>query len=93
MAVLATIAFATLLLEDDDFVAFYKGLSHFAYNFCTCNGGSSDSNGSIVVYKENTVELNCVALLAFLAQVVDIEETSGLSLKLLALNFYDNVHW
>jgi hypothetical protein len=24
---------------------------------------------------------------------VDIEETSGLSLELLALDFYDNVHW
>lgn len=92
MAVLAAIAFATLLLENDDFVTLYEGLGYFADYFCTDYGGSAYGDCAVIVDEKDTVKFYCVALLALFAQEVDIEETSGLCLELLALDFYDNVH-
>ncbi len=92
MTVFAAIAFAALFLEHDDLVTLHEGLCDLANNFCTYDSGSTYCYGSVIVDEEDTVKLNLVALLALFAQIVDIEEASGLSFELLALNFYDNVH-
>jgi len=93
VTVLAAVTFAALLLEYDDLVAFYEGLGHFAYYFCSFNGRGADFYGTVGVDEKNAVELYGLAFLYFVAEIVNIQEAVLFSFELLALNFYDNVHY
>ena len=92
MAVFTAIAFAALLLEYDNLVAFNEGFGYFANNFCTFYGGSTYENFAVFVGEENAVELHGVTGLGFFAEVVNIQELAFFGFELLSLNFYDNVH-
>ena len=93
MTVLATIAFAAFLLEDDHLVALHEGLSDFANYFGSFNGRSAYLNGTVGIYEKHAVELYCVALLYLAAEMMNIQEAVLFGFELLALNFYDNVHY
>lgn len=93
MAVLTAIAFAALLLEYDNLVALYEGFGYFAYYFCSFNGRSANLYGTVGVYEQNAVELNGLTFLNLVAEIVNIQEAVLFSLELLALNFYNNVHY
>ena len=92
MTVFATIAFAAFLLEHDYLVALHEGFSNFTYYFCSFNGRSADFNGTVGIYEKHAVKLYCVALLN-VAEMMNIQEAVLFCLELLALNFYDNVHY
>ncbi len=93
MTVLATIAFAALLLENDHLVALHEGFGDFAYYFCSFNGRSAYLDGTVGVYEENAVKLYGLAFLYLVAEIVNIQEAVLFCLELLALNFYNNVHY
>ena len=92
MAVFTTIAFATLLLEDDHFITFHEGTLYLANNFCSFNGRSAYFNGTVGVNEEYAIKLYSVALFLLVAEIVNVQELSGLGLELLSLNFYNYKH-
>lgn len=106
MTVLAAIAFSSLLLEDDNLVALIeRGLillavtvvnlvgCYFAYNFGSFYGGGADLYCSVVVNEKHTVKLYGLAGLYSVAEIVNIQELAVLSFELLALDFYNCVHY
>ena len=93
MAVFAAIAFATFLFENDHFVTFHEGGGHLAYYFGAFYGGSAYLYLAVGVNEENAVEFHGLTFLNFFAKVVNIQEAVLFCLELLALNFYDNVHY
>lgn len=93
MTVLATIALAALLLENDYLVALHEGVGDFAYYFGSFNGRCAYLNGTVGVNEQNAVKLYGLAFLHLVAEIVNIQEAVLFCLELLALNFYDNVHY
>ena len=90
-AVELAIALTTLLVEDEHFVALYEGRNYFSYNFCALYCGSTYSDLTFLVEKENLVELNSFA--SFCAsEVVNEELHACFHLKLMTVNLYDCVH-
>lgn len=90
-AVELAIALATLLVEDEYFVALYEGRNYFSYYFCALYCGSTYSDLTVLVEKENLVELNSCA--SFCASEVVYEELHAcFHLKLMTVNLYDCVH-
>ena len=92
VAVLAAVAFATFLLEDDNLIALYEGTFHLANDFCPFYGGRAYFNGTVGVNEEDFVKLYGLALFLLVAEIVDIQEFAGFGLELLSLDFYDSVH-
>ncbi len=92
MAVETTIAFATFLLEDDYLVAFYEGTFYLANYFGSLYGGSAYLDGTVGVYEQDAVEYDLFTLFLLVAEIVYIQELSGLGLELLSFDFYDCVH-
>ena len=92
MAVFTTIAFATLLLEDDHFITFHEGTFHLANYFCSFYGRSAYFNGTVGVNEEYAVELHYIAFFLLVAEIVYIQELAGFCLKLLSLDFYNYKH-
>ena len=92
MAVLAAIAFAALLLEDDHFVALYKRSENLADYLCPLEGGCANLYFVVGLSEENTVEFNCVAFFCLLTEIENIQELFSFSFELLSLNFYNCVH-
>ena len=91
VTVLAAIALAALLLENDYLVTFHEGILNLANNFSALYGGCAYLHIAVNVGEEYVVELQGVAFLdAF--DVLDIQETVLLGLELLSFDFYDNVH-
>lgn len=93
MTVLATIALAALLLENDNLVALNEGNSYFANYFCSFYGRSADFNGTVGIYEKYAVELYGLAFFYFIAEIVNVQEAVLFSLELLALYFYNYVHY
>lgn len=92
MAVLTTIAFATLLLEDDYLLALYEGGENLANDLGTLDSGSTNLNCIVGFGEENTVEFYGVTFFERVAEIVNIQELLRLGLELLSLDFYDSVH-
>ena len=92
MTVFTAIAFATLLLEDDDVFTFHEGSLYLANNLCTFDGRCANLNGTVGIHEQDTVELYRVTFLALVAEIVDIQLLAGLDTELLSLNFYNCVH-
>lgn len=92
MAVFATIAFATFLLEYNHLFAFYKGSGDFAYDFGAFYCGSTYFNIAVDVGEQNAVEFNLVAFIDVFTEIVNVQELVFFSFELLSLDFYDNVH-
>ena len=93
MTVFATITFATFFLENDYFFSFNERKKNFTLNFSTFNGRCTDFNVAVGIDKENFVESDCVTLFHLIAEVVDIEVFTLFSFELLALDFYNCVHF
>ncbi len=93
MAVFTTIAFATFLLENDYFVAFYQRGSNFAYHLCAFYCGGTYFYGTVYIGKKNAVEFDAVAFFYIFTKVVNIQEPIFFGLELLTLDFYDYVHF
>lgn len=91
VSVLAAIAFAAFLLEDDHLVTLYEGLHHFYVHFCSFNGRSTDFDVAVGIQQEDFVKADFVALFN-IAEVVDIQIFAGFGFELQSLNFYDCVH-
>lgn len=92
MAVLAAIALATFLLEDDYFVALDECLGYFTYYFGSFDGRSAYLNGTVGVYEEDTLKLYGLALFLLVAEIMYIQELALFGLELLSLDFYNCVH-
>ena len=92
MAVFAAIVFATFFLENEYFVTFHEGTLHLANYFCSFNGRSTYLNGTVGVNEEDAVKLYGIALFLLVAEIMNIQELSGLGLELLSLNFYNYKH-
>ncbi len=85
-------AFATLLVEDDDFLTANFYLCDFANNFSAFNDGSAYAYRTIIVDEENLVEGHLVANLSVL-QIEDTYLLASLYTKLLTLHLYDCKHF
>lgn len=92
MAVFTAIAFAAFFLEDNHLITFHEGTFHLANYFCSFNGRSTYLNGTVGVNEKHAVEFHDFAFLYLVAEIVNIQELSGLSLELLSLNFYNYKH-
>lgn len=92
MTVLAAIAFATFLLENDYFVALNKRFHNLGVHFASFYGGCTDFHVAVGVQQEDFVESNGIAFL-YIADVVDIQKLAGFGLELQSLDFYDSVHF
>ena len=92
MAVFATIAFATLLLEDDYLLTLYEGLENLANHLRALYCGGTYFYCIVGFSEEHTVKFNCVTFFVSIAEIVNIQELLRLCLELLSLDFYDSVH-
>ena len=92
MAIQLTVSFSSLLVEHEDFVALYQRGNHFTYHFRTFYGRKSHGNVTVFVYLKNLFKLNRRARLGIL-HVVNEQLLSGLCFELLAVDFYNCVHY
>ena len=92
MTVLATVALAALLLEDDYLLALYEGLENLANHLGSIDGRSTNLNCVVGFGEEYTVKLDCVTFFVLVTEIVNIQELLRLGLELLSLDFYDSVH-
>ena len=91
IAVELAIALATLLVEDEDFVALHEVIEDFTNYFCALDGGSAYGNCTVFVDEQYLVKFNSLAVFGVL-DVVDKELLALFHLKLLTVNLYDCVH-
>ena len=92
MAVETTIAFATLLLEDEHAITFHEGSLYLANNFCTFYGRCTNCYVTVGVNEQNLVEFHHFAFFFLVAEIVNIQFLASFGLELLSLNFYNCVH-
>lgn len=93
MAILAAIALAALLLEDDYFFALHEGCEHLAYHLGSVEHGGAYLYGVVIgLSEENAVKLYSVSFFSCIAEIVNIQELLRLCLELLSLDFYNCVH-
>lgn len=92
MTVLLALILAALHVEYDYLVALYEGTEYLTNYLCACYSGSTYCDCAFVVGKKYFVELYALSLLCVL-DVVHEELLSCLGLELLALNFYNCVHF
>ena len=93
MTVFATIAFAAFLLENDNLITLNEVFGYFTNYFGSFYGRSAYLNGTVGIYEKHAVKLYGLAVLGFFAEIVNIQEAVLFCLELLALDFYDNVHY
>ena len=91
MAVQLAIALATLLVEDEHFVTLHQGTNYLGYNLGTLNLGSTNGDGTVIIYQQHSLKLNSLASLCTL-DVVYKEFLAGFRTELLTVNLYDCVH-
>src|SRR5690606_13351677 len=84
-----TIAFSSLLFENDHFVAFHVA-KDFSNHFNTANERSTQSNSAVIISKKNIGELHGVTIIA--GKLVSVDELTALYFGLLTCDFYNCVH-
>ena len=82
MTVFTAIAFATFFLENDHFLTLYEGFENFTLNFSAFHGRRTDFYIAVGIKKKHFVESDCVALLCFFAEIVNIQEFAGFGFEL-----------
>ena len=92
MAVLTAVALAALLLKDDYLIALNEVLENLANYFCAFYGRGTHLYCAVGFSEEHAVKFNSATFFGSFAEIVNIQELIGLSLKLLSLNFYDCIH-
>lgn len=88
VAVHLLVAFTALLLEDQNFVAFYMGEDGAGYGYAQL--GSTNGNGAVVIGQQGVAQRYDVANVA--GQFVSVNEFVGLNLGLLASYVNNCVH-
>ena len=91
MTVQLAVTFSSLLVEDQYLLTLYQRAYHFANHLGTLYGGETYNDVTIVVNQKNFLKFYCCTSLCIL-QVMNEQLLAGLSLELLALNFYNCVH-
>ena len=91
MTVLAAIAFAAFLLEDNHLVTLYEGCEDFTYYLCAFHCGCANLHFSVSVSEEHAVKFDLLSFFNCFAEIVYIQELVFFSFELLSLNFYDTV--
>ena len=92
IAVELAVALATLLVEDEDFVALNEGADYFAYYFSAFYGGCAYFHVAVVVNQQHVVKFNRCACFSA-ADVVYEELLAFFCFELLTVNLYDCVHF
>ena len=92
MTIQFTVAFPSLLVEDQDLVTFYQFAYYFTYYFCTFNRGYTYGDSAVFVNQQDAVKFYCCTVLSFL-HVVHEQFLASLCFELLALDFYNCVHF
>lgn len=92
MAVFATVAFAAFLLEDNHLLTLHEGKEHLTVYFRTFNGRCADLYVAVGIQKKHFVESDCIALLYFLTEKMNIQIFALFGFELLSLDFYNCVH-
>ena len=92
MTILYAIVFATLHLENDDFVTFHKWVNNFYYYFCPSYCGCTNFNCAIVVNEQHFVEFNSFTCFSIF-NMMHKKLLAFFSFKLLTVNFYNCVHF
>ena len=92
MAVQLTIAFSSLLVEYQHFLAFYQRRFYFAYHFGAFYGGSTDCHITFVVNQQHFLKFNSLSSFGVL-NVVNKQALALFCFELLTVNLYDCVHF
>ena len=92
MAFQFAIAFSSLFVEDKNLIALNQIGNHFANHLGSFYRRSAHDDVALFVNQQNSVKFNCRSSLHF-AHVVNEQLTACLSLKLLAVDFYNCVHY
>jgi hypothetical protein len=84
-------AFSPFLMENQHFITFYQWRQNFTNDLCSFYSWGAYLNYSILVYQQNFVELDRLAVF-HCVNVMDKQLFSLFSLELLTVDFYDYVH-
>lgn len=91
MTVQLTIAFATFLVENQDFLTAALVVEHFAYYLCPLYIRSTYCDVAVVINEQHVVEHNLGTFLG--VHTVDEQLFASLYFELLAFHFYNCVHY
>ena len=91
MTILYAIVLATLHLENDDFVTFYKRVNNLYYYFRTTYRRCTDFYCAIVVNEQYFVKFNSLSCFCIF-NVMYEKLFAFFCFKLLTVNFYNCVH-
>ena len=92
VTILFATVFTALHLEDDYLVTLNERSFNLCYYFGAVNCWRTYCDSSILVYKEDLVELNSFVLLDIL-DVMNKQRLAFFGFKLLTVNLYDCVHF
>ncbi len=92
MTVQFSVAFSSLLVEYQHFIAFYQRRNYFANHFGSFYGRSTHFYFTVVVYQQNFVKFNSCTAFCVL-NVLNKEFLSFFYFELLTVNFYNYVHF
>ena len=84
--------FSSLLVEDKYLVTFYQWRFNLANNFCAFYGRSSYCDCIVCCYKKYLLKFYCCTWFSIL-NVVNKQFFASFCFKLLAVNFYNCVHY
>lgn len=86
------VTFSSLLVEYQHFVTLYQVRNDFANDFCAFDGGSTYSDGSVVVCQQHFVKFNSCTVFSVL-DVLNEQLLAFFGFELLTVNFYNYVHF
>ena len=92
MSVQLAEAFSSLLVENEDLLAFYQRRYHFANYLGTFYGGQAYGYVTVFVYQEYFFKFYCCTCFCIL-DVVYKQFLASFCLELLAVDFYNCVHF
>lgn len=92
MAIQFTVAFATLLVENEHLVALNQRRKNFAYNLGTFYSRSANFYFTVVVNQQHVFKFNSLATFGT-ADVIYKELLAFFCFELLTVNLYDCVHY
>ena len=92
MTIQLSVAFSSLLMENQKSFAFYKRRNHFANDLGTFHRRKTDFHITVVIYQQHFLKLNSCPAFCVL-NVLNEQFLSFFSLELLTVNFYNYVHF
>ena len=92
MASQFAVAFSSFLVEYENLVSFHQRGNNLTNNFGAFYCGNTNGDGSVFVNQKDFFKFYCRAVFCFL-HVVDEQFLASFCLELLALDFYNRVHF